>query len=138
MKLRKSPIFLIPLFALAACRREEPSTSKAETPAPKQEAPALAPVAPPKPLPSKPKANETSADNNSTASASDPSAGKSTVPEDVPPPVTPKAAFPTAARVPGKPDMVLSPYTNQMIDVSGMTSGSLAKDPTNGRIFRVP
>jgi hypothetical protein len=47
-----------------------------------------------------------------------------------------------ARRVPGKEGMVYPPgveeSTATMIDVRGMASGQLAKDPRTGKIFRVP
>jgi len=46
--------------------------------------------------------------------------------------------YPVAERT-NKPDQVLSPYAPyNVIDVAGFKSGQLAKDPSNGKIFRVP
>jgi hypothetical protein len=37
------------------------------------------------------------------------------------------------------PNRVLSPYAPyNVIDVEGFRSGQLAKDPSNGKIFRIP
>jgi hypothetical protein len=47
--------------------------------------------------------------------------------------------IPTAKRVPGKPDLVFSPFdSRKYIDVSGYSSGSQVKDPYSGRLFIVP
>ncbi len=46
--------------------------------------------------------------------------------------------YPTAERT-ANPNEVLSPYhPYNVIDVEGFRSGQLAKDPSNGKIFRVP
>ncbi|MFD2257536.1 hypothetical protein ACFSSA_12710 [Luteolibacter algae] len=46
--------------------------------------------------------------------------------------------YPTAERTDNR-DQVLSPYPPyNVIDVQGFRSGQLAKDPSNGKIFRVP
>ena len=46
--------------------------------------------------------------------------------------------YPVAERT-EKPGMVISPYSPyNVIDVEGFQSGALAKDPSNGKIFRVP
>ena len=38
-----------------------------------------------------------------------------------------------------RPDQVLSPYAPyNVIDVEGFKTGQLAKDPSNGKIFRIP
>jgi hypothetical protein len=43
------------------------------------------------------------------------------------------------ARPTGKPNEVISPYEPyHTIDISGFSSGQLARDPSNKRIFRVP
>lgn len=51
---------------------------------------------------------------------------------------TTAAQFPTAKAVPGKPGFVYSPYDGAMIDVTGFSSGSKAKDPATNKIFIVP
>jgi hypothetical protein len=54
------------------------------------------------------------------------------------PPVTPREQYPVAERT-DNPNRVLSPYAPyNVIDVQGFRSGQLAKDPSNGKIFRVP
>jgi hypothetical protein len=57
-------------------------------------------------------------------------------------PVKEKASAPTAVKVPGKPGMVFSPFNNKLVDVSGIPSGKLVRDPTypesEKKIFRVP
>ncbi len=46
--------------------------------------------------------------------------------------------YPVAQRT-ANPNQVLSPYSPyNVIDVEGFRSGQLAKDPSNGKIFRVP
>jgi hypothetical protein len=50
----------------------------------------------------------------------------------------PRDQYPTAERT-DNPNRVLSPYAPyNVIDVQGFRSGQLAKDPSNGKIFRVP
>lgn len=46
--------------------------------------------------------------------------------------------YPTATRT-GNPNEVVSPYPpHKVIDVSDFSSGQLARDPWNEKIFRVP
>jgi hypothetical protein len=50
----------------------------------------------------------------------------------------PRPAYPEAKRT-ANPNQVISPYAPyNVIDVEGFKSGQLAKDPSNGKIFRVP
>ena len=62
-------------------------------------------------------------------------------PPEVRPPVDiqpPRDQYPIAQRT-DNPNRVLSPYSPyNVIDVEGFRSGQLAKDPSNGKIFRVP
>jgi hypothetical protein len=60
-------------------------------------------------------------------------------PEPAPPPKPQgKKEYPVAEPT-EKPGMVISPYSPyNVIDVEGFKSGDLAKDPSNGKIFRVP
>jgi len=52
--------------------------------------------------------------------------------------VPPRDQYPVAQRT-DNPNRVLSPYKPyNVIDVEGFRSGQLAKDPSNGKIFRVP
>ena len=56
-------------------------------------------------------------------------------------PTTPKANYPTAAAVPGKPGFVFNPYTQNIVDVKGIASGRLCRDPEDANPshkFRVP
>ena len=47
--------------------------------------------------------------------------------------------LPFATKSADSPNFVNSPYPpNRKLDVAGLSSGSLAKDPTTGKIFRVP
>lgn len=55
------------------------------------------------------------------------------------PPTKPK--YPTAAAVPGKPGFVFNPYTHNIVDVKGIASGKLVRDPEDNdptHKFRVP
>ena len=50
----------------------------------------------------------------------------------------PRPTYPDAKRT-ANPNQVISPYAPyNVIDVEGFKSGALAKDPSNGKIFRVP
>lgn len=54
------------------------------------------------------------------------------------PPRRTRSSYPTAQRTANR-DQVLSPYAPyNVIDVEGFKTGQLAKDPSNGKIFRVP
>ncbi|MGV3662762.1 MAG: hypothetical protein ACO1TE_21435 [Prosthecobacter sp.] len=60
-----------------------------------------------------------------------------------PAPVKPAAStadLPYGTSVPGRPNMVNSPYAGktQLVDVSGMTSGQTVKCPYTGKLFKVP
>ncbi|MFK7850334.1 MAG: hypothetical protein AB8D78_05085 [Akkermansiaceae bacterium] len=51
---------------------------------------------------------------------------------------SPKPSYPSAERT-DNPNQVISPYKPyNVIDVEGFKPGQLAKDPSNGKIFRVP
>jgi len=52
---------------------------------------------------------------------------------------TTRRDYPVAERT-AKPNQVISPYGPKynVIDVTGFRSGQLARDPSNGKIFRVP
>lgn len=55
------------------------------------------------------------------------------------PPSKPK--YPTATAVPGKEGFVFNPYTQNIVDVKGIASGKLVKDPEDSdptHKFRVP
>lgn len=57
-----------------------------------------------------------------------------------PPPPTATGGYPTARRT-ENPDQVISPYEPfNVIDISNprIEPGKLARDPSNGKIFRVP
>lgn len=54
---------------------------------------------------------------------------------------TTKTNYPTAAAVPGKPGFVFNPYTQNIVDVKGIPSGKLCRDPEDpnpSHKFRVP
>ena len=55
--------------------------------------------------------------------------------------VSTKKNYPTAAPVPGKDGFVFNPYTHNIVDVKGIASGKLCRDPEDtdsGHKFRVP
>jgi len=55
-----------------------------------------------------------------------------------PAPAPKRTEYPVAERT-SNPNQVLSPYAPyNVIDVGGFKSGQLAKDPSNGKIFRIP
>ena len=57
------------------------------------------------------------------------------------PPVAGKKNYPTAAPVPGKEGFVFNPYTHNIVDVKGIASGKLCRDPEDAdqtHKFRVP
>lgn len=59
-------------------------------------------------------------------------------PEQQPAPRVTRDQYPTAERT-DNPNQVLSPYAPyNVIDVEGFRPGQLAKDPSNGKIFRIP
>ena len=52
-----------------------------------------------------------------------------------------KPKYPTASAVPGKPGFVFNPYTHNIVDVKGIASGKLVRDPEDSdpsHKFRVP
>lgn len=63
-------------------------------------------------------------------------------PPDKPHPKPEPASHPFAVAVEGKPGFVLSPYSNKVIDVNNIPSGTLVQDPTapadSKSYFRVP
>lgn len=66
--------------------------------------------------------------------------GQQQPPDDRPPVehAPPRDQYPLAQRT-DNPNRVLSPYAPyNVIDVEGFRSGQLAKDPSNGKIFRIP
>jgi len=55
--------------------------------------------------------------------------------------LAPKPKYPTASPVPGKPGFVFNPYTHNIVDVKGIASGRLCRDPEDpdpSHKFRVP
>ncbi|MBT8036883.1 MAG: hypothetical protein KJO21_05000 [Verrucomicrobiae bacterium] len=62
--------------------------------------------------------------------------------ENLPVAPTPnKPQYPTAAAVPGKAGFVFNPYTHNIVDVRGIASGKLCRDPEDSdstHKFRVP
>ncbi len=65
--------------------------------------------------------------------------GSDTAPK---PATTEKRDYTVANKVPGKEGFVLSPYNNKVVDVRGIESGTLVRDPTypaaDKKYFRVP
>ena len=62
-----------------------------------------------------------------------------TTPKTQPKPTKPK--YPSATAVPGKPGFVFNPYTQNIVDVKGIGSGKLVRDPEDNNPahkFRVP
>lgn len=56
-------------------------------------------------------------------------------------PVKPQSKYRTAMPIPGKPGFVYNPWTNRSVDVRGIPSGTLIRDPNDGdptHKFRVP
>ena len=53
-----------------------------------------------------------------------------------------KPTYPVAKKAPGKEGFVLSPYNQKLVDVRGIESGKLVRDPTydpsEKKFFRVP
>lgn len=83
----------------------------------------LEPVAPPAPPPAPKDLPATEPTAKAPAAKSEPPPGE----------------VPTAERVGGRAGRVKSPYPPyRELDVTGLPSGSLAKDPVSGKLFRVP
>ena len=56
-------------------------------------------------------------------------------------PIKPPSKYRTAMVIPGKPGFVFNPWTNKSVDVRGIPSGTLIRDPNDGdptHKFRVP
>lgn len=77
---------------------------------------------------------------------SDPNAGQfptmdPQTPSSAPANPTGPKPYPYAAKVPGKPGFVFNPYTKNQVDVRGIPSGTLVRDPYDDdqtHKFRVP
>ncbi|MEJ6578208.1 MAG: hypothetical protein QNL33_11145 [Akkermansiaceae bacterium] len=66
--------------------------------------------------------------------------GDTTVPKP-PSPTTNKPKYRTAVKIPGKSGFVYNPWTNKAVDVRGIPSGELVRDPQDSNPdhkFRVP
>jgi len=66
--------------------------------------------------------------------------GNPTIPKP-PTPTTTKPKYRTAVKIPGKPGYVYNPWTNKAVDVRGIPSGELVRDPQDSNPdhkFRVP
>lgn len=78
---------------------------------------------------------------NETPAAAPGMASKSNDTTPAPAPVKPAVGdLPFGSSVPGRPNMVTSPYAGktQLVDVSGMTAGQTVKCPYTGKLFKVP
>ena len=67
--------------------------------------------------------------------------GDTTVPKPPSPTNTNKPKYRTAVRIPGKSGFVYNPWTNKAVDVRGIPSGELVRDPQDSNPdhkFRVP
>ena len=56
-------------------------------------------------------------------------------------PIKPQSKYRSAMAIPGKPGFVFNPWTNKSVDVRGIPSGTLIRDPNDGNPdhkFRVP
>src|SRR5713226_798100 len=95
------------------------------------------PVTLPSPSPSP--ASRTASRKSKRASAS-PSSRIAANKTNVKPSPSPRAQFPVAKPVPGKPGLVFNPFNANggYIDVSGYAPGSKVKDPDSQQIFIVP
>lgn len=109
--------YYAPLTSIPAPRPKVTIRSKSSSVASKKEPTVNIPVDPPAPNPS------------SSASSSDKSVASA-----------PKKELPYGSAVPGRPNMVNSPYANksQLVDVAGMSAGQTVKCPYSGKLFRVP
>lgn len=138
-------LLLIPLLlALSACRSHRYSETMEQVPdaAVYEGHPVenLPPTQPIRQRPVTPPATTTTTTTTSQPPLSETqmTARPSVTPKGTPKPVAAAEQFPTAKPVPGKPGFVYSPYDGAMIDVTGFSSGSKAKDPATNKIFIVP
>lgn len=83
----------------------------------------------------------TSSSSSSSSSTSKPKMTTSSTPtSSIIKPVV-KPSYPTATAVPGKPGFVFNPYTHNTVNVQGVASGRLVRDPEDADTshkFRVP
>ncbi len=78
-------------------------------------------------------------ENNPPASSPNPNPAPTTSTGDASP-AKPAADLPYGAPIPGRANMVNSPYAGktQLVDVSGMSTGQTVKCPYTGKLFKVP
>lgn len=75
---------------------------------------------------------------NQNRNPADNYSGRQPVTPPAPPVTRPREEYPSAERT-NNSNQVISPYSPyNVIDVEGFRTGQLAKDPSNGKIFRVP
>lgn len=127
-------------------RSEPPPTPRPPTRSQPSVTPTVKSPAPPPQAASKPSATKPARETVTSPPKMEPKPSSKTV-ADAPPPSTPEKK-PEAAPSGGaflkgkktnKPGRVISPYPPyQELDVSGLSSGSLALDPTTQKVFEVP
>ena len=124
-------------------KRRKPGFRSPQIPVSQQEIP---PIDPPPTQPNN-TANQTPPVNNTGTSPNTPdTTTKTNQPDPAPtnpqdtPPQTPKkpSAPPTAKRVPGKPHQIINPYTNAILDVTGVLPGTEVRDPRTHETMLVP
>lgn len=82
---------------------------------------------------------QSNSSTSSSSSSSKPTVSKPTVSKPKPRPTTSK--YRTAVSIPGKSGYVFNPWTNKAVDVRGLPSGQLIRDPNDSNPshkFRVP
>lgn len=134
-------------------RRQEPSPSLSKTQAPKNNTPAIQKPAETAPKPASGNHSPVTTTSNSPVTSPDsppapeprrqePAADEPSTASSSPKPSTPSpaaAGAPLVGSKTAKPGRVKSPYPPyNELDVTGLSSGSLAMDPTTQKVFRVP
>jgi membrane-bound lytic murein transglycosylase len=85
-------------------------------------------------------ANESNDGDKKRETVTKPPTDELPTPRPLPPDTKP--TYPVAKKAPGKEGFVLSPYNQKLVDVRGIASGKLVRDPTydpsEKKFFRVP